>query len=231
MKRAFSVTLTLVVSLSVLFALSGCSRTVSDQNDESAAAQSQPATHTQTRSEEAEPTGAPRVPQERPEPTTPTPESNAMPDREAISEAAERIAERSLRDAERTEAEWRELLSEEEYRVLRQQGTERAGSGDLLRNSETGIYTCAGCGSPLFASADKFESGTGWPSFTQAVQEGRVEEREDRSHGMVRIEVVCARCGGHLGHVFPDGPPPTGQRYCMNSAALDFEAVDFSSED
>lgn len=171
--------------------------------------------------------GPPPIAAERPQRPPNPPEGATMTDREAIRRAAEEIARQSLRDAERSEEEWREVLTEEEYRVLRQQGTERAFTGDLLENHDHGIYTCAACGAPLFASVDKFDSGTGWPSFTQAVEEGRVEERVDRSHGMVRVEVVCARCGGHLGHVFPDGPAPTGQRYCMNSAALDFVGVEF----
>jgi peptide-methionine (R)-S-oxide reductase len=119
-----------------------------------------------------------------------------------------------------TEDEWRKRLTPEEFEVLRHHATERAGSGCFLGTKEPGIYVCAGCGNPLFQSGQKFESGTGWPSFTQPVSKDSVANIEDRSHGMVRVEVRCARCDGHLGHVFPDGPPPTGQRYCMNSVAM-----------
>jgi peptide-methionine (R)-S-oxide reductase len=119
-----------------------------------------------------------------------------------------------------SEEEWRRRLSAEEYRVLRGQGTEPPGSGCLLGTKEPGTYTCAACGNPLFESGEKFHSGTGWPSFTAPVSEEAVAEHTDRSHGMVRTEVRCARCESHLGHVFPDGPPPTGLRYCINSVAM-----------
>ncbi len=119
-----------------------------------------------------------------------------------------------------TEEEWKRRLSPDEYRVLREHGTEPAFSGCFLGTSEPGTYVCAACGNPLFRSGEKFESGTGWPSFTRPVSPHALIESEDRSYGMIRTEVQCARCDGHLGHVFPDGPPPTGLRYCINSIAV-----------
>jgi peptide-methionine (R)-S-oxide reductase len=119
-----------------------------------------------------------------------------------------------------TEAEWKERLTPEQFRVLRQGGTEPAFTGEYWQTKQPGVYRCAACGSELFDAETKYDSGTGWPSFYQPVEEGRVEEETDSSYGMVRTEVRCARCGGHLGHVFPDGPRPTGERYCINSAAL-----------
>jgi len=116
--------------------------------------------------------------------------------------------------------EWKQRLTPEEYDVLRRHGTERPGTGCFLGTKDPGTYVCAGCGNPLFKSGTKFESGTGWPSFNRPVSADSVVEIEDRSHGMRRVEVRCARCDGHLGHVFPDGPPPTGLRYCMNSVAM-----------
>ena len=123
----------------------------------------------------------------------------------------------------RSDAEWRTVLTQEQYQVLREKGTERPFTGALTQNHETGNYHCAGCGALLFQSAAKFDSGCGWPSFTLPADSKAVVEHEDRSHAMRRVEVTCARCGGHLGHVFPDGPAPAGLRYCINSASLTFE--------
>ena len=123
----------------------------------------------------------------------------------------------------KTEEEWRAELTPEQYEILRRKGTERPFTGEYVNNKADGTYVCAACGNELFSSGTKFESGTGWPSFTDPMNTENVELHEDRSHGMVRTEVTCKRCGGHLGHVFPDGPGPGGQRYCINSCSLDFK--------
>lgn len=121
---------------------------------------------------------------------------------------------------EKSVADWKKLLSEEEFRVLRQKGTERAFTGEYCHAHEPGLYACRGCGTPLFDSSEKFESGTGWPSFTVPVKDNVIQYHKDYSFGMQRVEVLCNVCDGHLGHVFPDGPPPTGLRFCINSASI-----------
>ncbi|MDF2379510.1 MAG: peptide-methionine (R)-S-oxide reductase MsrB [Candidatus Gracilibacteria bacterium] len=138
-------------------------------------------------------------------------------------------------DLHLSEEQWKERLTDDQYRILREKGTEAPFSGELLENKTTGQYICAGCGEILFASKTKFDSGSGWPSFTEAVTEGAVIEHTDETHGMVRTEVVCGKCGGHLGHVFPDGPTKhdngteaSGMRYCVNSGSLDFKEEDAS---
>ena len=123
----------------------------------------------------------------------------------------------------KSEKEWKEILKPKEYHILREKGTEPPFSGRLVNNKEKGVYVCAGCGNELFSSDVKFDSGTGWPSFWQAISKDKIKLNIDKSHGMVRKEVVCNRCGGHLGHVFDDGPKPTGKRFCINSIALKFK--------
>ena len=128
---------------------------------------------------------------------------------------------------DKSEDYWKKKLSPDQYRILREKGTEPAFTGELLDNKETGMYVCAGCGTELFDSNTKYDSGSGWPSFYEAVGDGAVELHEDTSHAMVRTEVVCSTCGGHLGHVFEDGPQDkSGQRFCINSASLDFKEQD-----
>lgn len=139
------------------------------------------------------------------------------------ADAPERAPAEQRFPVEKSLDEWKKQLTPEQFSVLREKGTERAFSGALHDHKKAGIYTCAGCGQVLFSSADKFDSGTGWPSYTRPSDKKAVLVVEDHSYGMVREEVVCSRCGGHLGHVFEDGPKPTGLRYCINSASLTFQ--------
>jgi peptide-methionine (R)-S-oxide reductase len=125
------------------------------------------------------------------------------------------------REIELTDEQWRQRLTPEQYEILREHGTERAFTGRYVAIKDDGMYHCAGCGASLFSSQTKFDSGTGWPSFYEPAVAENVEQREDNTYGMSRTEVICRRCGGHLGHVFPDGPAPTGMRYCINSCALE----------
>jgi methionine-R-sulfoxide reductase len=129
-----------------------------------------------------------------------------------------------------SDEEWRSRLTQEQFEILRSSGTERPFCGTLLDNKQQGVYACAGCGLPLFSSDAKFNSGTGWPSFFQPIAPGNVTERPDPSHGRLRTEIICARCDGHLGHVFPDGPPPTQLRFCLNSESLQFTPSDRLAE-
>ncbi len=126
-------------------------------------------------------------------------------------------------ESKKPEDKWKKKLTKEQYQVLREKGTERPFTAELLDKHETGVYKCAGCGANLFSSETKFESGTGWPSFSDVMNNENIELKEDRSMGMIRTEVLCKKCGGHLGHMFRDGPKPTGCRYCINSISLDFE--------
>jgi peptide-methionine (R)-S-oxide reductase len=146
------------------------------------------------------------------------PEAKVQPD----SLVPARYVDGKLVEMRKSEEEWKSQLNEMEFYVLRKEGTERSFTGDLWDNHEKGTYVCAGCGLPLFHSETKFDSGTGWPSFYQPITKDCIADFSDKSHGMDRTEVECARCGGHQGHVFPDGPPPTGLRYCINSVSLNF---------
>jgi peptide-methionine (R)-S-oxide reductase len=145
----------------------------------------------------------------------------------AESTPADRVGDEEMTDkVVKTEEEWKEILTPEEYHVLWEKGTERAFANEYYDNKEEGVYHCAGCGNLLFSSEHKFKSGTGWPSFYKPISKDAVREEADNSLFMKRTEILCNRCGGHLGHVFSDGPEPTGQRYCMNSVALDFEPAE-----
>ena len=157
-----------------------------------------------------------------PSPTATAPTASAPTERAALPRAGGRAWPPVGERVTHTDAAWRRLLTPAQYEILREHGTEPAGSGEYAHHHAAGVYACAGCGAPLFRAADKFESGTGWPSFTRPFEPGRVTVRTDTSYGMIRRALACARCDGHLGHVFDDGPPPTGQRHCIDSLSLAF---------
>ena len=154
-----------------------------------------------------------------------TQEAKADPGVVSAPAPASSDGKKTIGKVTKTDAEWRKILAPMEFYVLRGKGTERAFTGRYNNHKGKGVYRCAGCGLELFDSNTKFESGTGWPSFFTPIAKEHIEQKEDREHGMIRTEVLCARCGGHLGHVFDDGPKPTGLRYCINSVSLRFEAV------
>lgn len=157
-------------------------------------------------------------------------ESGATDDDESSTTASQHSNDMEF-EVEKTDAEWREQLTDEQYRVLREAGTEPAFNNEYNGLKADGTYVCAACGQELYLSEDKFDSGTGWPSYTRPIDADNVTEKVDSQFGMTRTEIVCSRCGGHLGHVFNDGPRPTGLRYCMNSAAMDFVPQDGDSSD
>ena len=155
----------------------------------------------------------------------------ALPPDAVDSAAAARSGEQTMSsntkfEIAKTEEEWRGVLTPEQYQILREKGTERPGTGKYANTFEAGTYVCAGCGQELFKSDTKFDAGCGWPSFYDAIDKSKITAKDDYQFGMHRIEVMCAKCGGHLGHVFPDGPQPTGQRYCINSASLNFHKAE-----
>jgi peptide-methionine (R)-S-oxide reductase len=157
--------------------------------------------------------------------TTPQQQKQTVPQQERKRTIPQQKEKKTMSDQKvaRSEEEWKSILTPEQFRILREKGTERAFTGKYWNLKEDGTYTCAGCGQELFKSEQKYDSGCGWPSFWEAVDKSKIVTKDDFSFGMHRIEVMCSRCGGHLGHVFDDGPQPTGLRYCINSASLDFQ--------